>query len=162
METCTSCHTGIDFKAGQGHSQQNDNSNCVACHNASWTEEIHLGGFNSTKALIDTYGINTTSTIDAASQAATISIQVVDSSGAEVDINSILPMVQRFEIITNVGETTSPLVTMVKILSTQLKTALSTPLMALQLKMESWFTPLLKTLNLTQKLVLITKQHSPS
>ncbi|QLE84960.1 OmcA/MtrC family decaheme c-type cytochrome [Shewanella sp. Scap07] len=103
METCTSCHTGIDFKAGQGHSQQNDNSNCVACHNASWTEEIHLGGFNSTKALIDTYGINTTSTIDAASQAATISIQVVDSSGAEVDINSILPMVQRFEIITNVG-----------------------------------------------------------
>ncbi|WP_332871145.1 MULTISPECIES: OmcA/MtrC family decaheme c-type cytochrome [unclassified Shewanella] len=103
MQTCTSCHTGIDFVAGKGHSQQADNSNCVACHNASWTEELHTSSFGDTKALIDTYGINVASTIDSTTQAATISIQVVDSSGAEVDISTILPMVQRFEVITNVG-----------------------------------------------------------
>ncbi|MCL1093230.1 OmcA/MtrC family decaheme c-type cytochrome [Shewanella kaireitica] len=103
METCTSCHTNIDFEAGKGHSQQADNSNCIACHNSSWTEELHTSSFGDTKALIDTYGINVTSTIDSTTTAATISIQVVDSTGAEVDINTILPMVQRFEVITNVG-----------------------------------------------------------
>ena len=103
METCTSCHTGIDFEAGKGHSQQADNSNCIACHNSSWTEELHTSSFGDTKALIDTYGINVNSTIDSTTTAATISIQVVDSTGAEVDINTILPMVQRFEVITNVG-----------------------------------------------------------
>ncbi|MEZ9197248.1 OmcA/MtrC family decaheme c-type cytochrome [Shewanella sp. 10N.286.54.B9] len=103
METCTSCHTNIDFEAGKGHSQQADNSNCIACHNSSWTEELHTSSFGDTKALIDTYGINVTSSIDSTTAAATISIQVVDSAGAEVDINTILPMVQRLEVITNVG-----------------------------------------------------------
>lgn len=103
METCTSCHVNIDFQAGKGHSQQSDNSNCVACHNASWTEELHTSSFGDTKALIDTYGINVASAIDTTTQAATVSIQVVDAAGNAVDINTILPMVQRFEIITNVG-----------------------------------------------------------
>ncbi|QYJ92573.1 OmcA/MtrC family decaheme c-type cytochrome [Shewanella spartinae] len=103
METCTSCHVNIDFKAGKGHSQQNDNSNCVACHNASWTAELHTQAGNDKKALIDQYGLNVESTINTEGTAATISVQVVDASGAAVDINTILPMVQRFEIVTNVG-----------------------------------------------------------
>ncbi|MCL1042143.1 MULTISPECIES: OmcA/MtrC family decaheme c-type cytochrome [Shewanella] len=103
METCTSCHVNVDFKAGKGHSQQNDNSNCVACHNASWTAELHTQAGNDKKALIDQYGLNVESVINAETKAATISIEVVDSSGAAVDINTILPMVQRFEIVTNVG-----------------------------------------------------------
>ncbi|MDO6774840.1 OmcA/MtrC family decaheme c-type cytochrome [Shewanella sp. 3_MG-2023] len=103
METCSSCHTGIDFEAGQGHPQQSDNSNCIACHNASWTEEIHTGDFVEKKALMDQYGINVDSTIDPTTQNATISIQVVDSNGENVDLNTISAMVQRIEIITNVG-----------------------------------------------------------
>ncbi|WP_428619012.1 multiheme c-type cytochrome, partial [Shewanella sp.] len=80
-----------------------DNSNCVACHNASWTAELHTQAGNDKKALIDQYGLNVESVINAETKAATISIEVVDSSGAAVDINTILPMVQRFEIVTNVG-----------------------------------------------------------
>ena len=54
MEACGSCHTNIDFPAGQGHPTQQDNSNCVACHNSDWTMSAHsqadtdavLGQFN--------------------------------------------------------------------------------------------------------------------
>ncbi|WP_326490246.1 OmcA/MtrC family decaheme c-type cytochrome [Shewanella sp. AS1] len=103
MEVCSSCHVGIDFKAGKGHSQQNDNANCIACHNASWTESIHTDKAVQKKALIDQYGINVESVIDASTQAATISIAVVDAAGNAVDINTILPQVHRFEVVTNVG-----------------------------------------------------------
>ncbi|QYJ87387.1 OmcA/MtrC family decaheme c-type cytochrome [Shewanella mesophila] len=103
METCTSCHVNIDFQAGKGHSQQSDNSNCVACHNASWTEEIHSENAIQKKALIDQYGIQTESTIDSTTKAATISIQIVNTAGENVDINDVLPMIQRVEIVTNVG-----------------------------------------------------------
>ncbi|MCG9696211.1 OmcA/MtrC family decaheme c-type cytochrome [Shewanella sp. Isolate11] len=41
MEACGSCHTAIDFKAGQGHPAQANNSNCVACHNPDWTASAH-------------------------------------------------------------------------------------------------------------------------
>ncbi|ABZ77333.1 decaheme cytochrome c MtrF [Shewanella halifaxensis HAW-EB4] len=41
MEACGSCHTNIDFPAGQGHPTQVDNSNCVACHNSDWTISAH-------------------------------------------------------------------------------------------------------------------------
>ncbi|MCL1093226.1 OmcA/MtrC family decaheme c-type cytochrome [Shewanella kaireitica] len=41
MEACGSCHTDIDFPAGQGHPTQQDNSNCVACHNSDWTMSAH-------------------------------------------------------------------------------------------------------------------------
>ncbi|MGS0690664.1 OmcA/MtrC family decaheme c-type cytochrome [Shewanella sp. 30m-9] len=41
MEACGSCHTNIDFPAGQGHPTQVDNSNCVACHNSDWTMNAH-------------------------------------------------------------------------------------------------------------------------
>ena len=43
MQSCGSCHTNINFPAGQGHPMQADNSNCVACHNAQWTTEVHSG-----------------------------------------------------------------------------------------------------------------------
>lgn len=41
MEACGSCHTNINFPAGEGHPAQPTNANCVACHNADWTAEVH-------------------------------------------------------------------------------------------------------------------------
>ena len=46
METCGSCHTRIDFKAGEGHPTQSNNANCVACHNSDWTASVHNDGGN--------------------------------------------------------------------------------------------------------------------
>lgn len=46
MEACGSCHTRIDFKAGEGHPAQANNANCVACHNAQWTANVHNDGGN--------------------------------------------------------------------------------------------------------------------
>ncbi|MCL1042147.1 OmcA/MtrC family decaheme c-type cytochrome [Shewanella marisflavi] len=46
MEACGSCHTYIDFKAGEGHPAQLNNANCVACHNADWTASVHNDGGN--------------------------------------------------------------------------------------------------------------------
>ncbi len=102
METCTSCHTNIDFQAGQGHSQQADNSNCIACHNASWTEEIHTEGFTQTKALIDTYGMNTALVVNQ-DKTATVTVSLIDANGEAVNATTLLPMLQRVEATTNVG-----------------------------------------------------------
>ncbi|QFU25241.1 OmcA/MtrC family decaheme c-type cytochrome [Shewanella eurypsychrophilus] len=44
MEACGSCHTDINFPAGEGHPAQADNSNCVACHNSQWTMNVHNDG----------------------------------------------------------------------------------------------------------------------
>ncbi|HAY94028.1 OmcA/MtrC family decaheme c-type cytochrome, partial [Shewanella sp.] len=101
--SCGSCHSTVDFAAGKGHSQQLDNSNCIACHNSDWTAELHTSKTTATKNLINQYGIETSSTINTETKAATISIQVVDASGAAVDLKTILPKVQRLEVITNVG-----------------------------------------------------------
>ena len=101
--SCGSCHTNVDFAAGKGHSQQSDNSNCIACHNSDWTETLHTSGSSDKKALISQYGIDVTSTINADTQAATVSIQLVDAQGNAVDINDVLPMIQRVEVVTNVG-----------------------------------------------------------
>ncbi|MEZ9819421.1 OmcA/MtrC family decaheme c-type cytochrome [Shewanella sp. 10N.286.45.A1] len=103
METCTSCHTGIDFEAGKGHSQQADNSNCIACHNSSWTEELHTEGFAQKKAVIDQIGMTATLTGVAEDQSAELSITFTDATGAAIDANSILPKIKRVESITNVG-----------------------------------------------------------
>lgn len=46
MEACGSCHTDINFPAGEGHPAQADNSNCVACHNSDWTMSAHNDGGN--------------------------------------------------------------------------------------------------------------------
>lgn len=46
MESCGSCHTRVDFKAGEGHPAQANNANCVACHNSDWTANVHNDGGN--------------------------------------------------------------------------------------------------------------------
>ncbi len=105
METCTSCHTGIDFKAGQGHSQQNDNSNCVACHNASWTEEIHLGKFVQRKAFVDQYGMQATLSAVATDSGSdtTLSVTITDAAGTAIDAATLVESIEQLETITNVG-----------------------------------------------------------
>jgi len=106
METCSSCHTDIDFKTGQGHSQQVDNSNCVACHNASWTEEIHTTAFTEKKAFIDLYGMTATLTANKASvddKSATLSVTILDATGTAIDASSLVSKIQRLETNTNVG-----------------------------------------------------------
>lgn len=105
METCTSCHVNIDFKAGEGHSQQDDNSNCIACHNASWTEELHMGDFVQKKAFIEQYGMEASLTAvktDAGSETS-LSISITDAAGAAVDAASLLTSIEQLESITNVG-----------------------------------------------------------
>ncbi|WP_394132831.1 OmcA/MtrC family decaheme c-type cytochrome [Shewanella maritima] len=106
MEVCTSCHVDIDFKAGTGHPQQQDNSNCVACHNASWTEEIHTSGLAQKKAFIDMYGMSTTLTANKADEndmSATLSVTILDDEGNKVDATSLVSKLARVETITNVG-----------------------------------------------------------
>ncbi|QIR14125.1 OmcA/MtrC family decaheme c-type cytochrome [Shewanella aestuarii] len=106
METCTSCHTNIDFKAGQGHSQQLDNSNCIACHNASWTEELHTGDFVQKKAFIDMYGMSATlvaNKADDADLSATLTVSILNANGQALDANTLITKIQRLETITNVG-----------------------------------------------------------
>lgn len=106
METCTSCHTNIDFKAGKGHSQQLDNSNCIACHNASWTEEIHTTPFTEKKAFIDMYGMSATLSANKADEndmSAALTVSILDAKGNMLDVTSLVSKIQRLETITNVG-----------------------------------------------------------
>ena len=105
METCTSCHVNIDFKAGQGHSQQADNSNCIACHNASWTEELHTDGFAQKKAFVDQYGMEASLTAvktDAGSDT-TLSVTITNADGTAIDAATLVTSIQQLETITNVG-----------------------------------------------------------
>ncbi|QDF66656.1 OmcA/MtrC family decaheme c-type cytochrome [Shewanella sp. SNU WT4] len=102
METCTSCHTTIDFKAGKGHSQQVDNSNCVACHNSQWTTEIHTGKVNTKKELINSYGLSS-ELVANSNNTATLTVTITDKAGTAVDAASLLPKIKQLETITNVG-----------------------------------------------------------
>ncbi len=106
METCSSCHTDIDFKTGQGHPQQVDNSNCIACHNASWTETLHTSAFSEKKAFINQYAMSATLVANKATaddKSATLSVTIVDANGTAIDATSIVSKIQRLETITNVG-----------------------------------------------------------
>ncbi|MBV7316561.1 OmcA/MtrC family decaheme c-type cytochrome [Shewanella sp. NIFS-20-20] len=102
METCSSCHTNIDFVSGQGHPAQADNSNCIACHNASWTEEIHLSKSQDKQAFINSYGLDSSLTVSA-DNIATISVGIVDAAGNSVDLQKMIGQIQQLETITNVG-----------------------------------------------------------
>ncbi|MGI2259331.1 OmcA/MtrC family decaheme c-type cytochrome [Shewanella sp. GXUN23E] len=103
METCSSCHTDIDFKAGNGHPAQSDNSNCIACHNASWTEEIHLSKSTDKRNLINSYGLESSLSIDPQTKLGTISVGIVDATGKALDAQQMLSQIQQLETITNVG-----------------------------------------------------------
>tara|TARA_R110002050_G_scaffold3108_3_gene16386 strand:- start:6382 stop:8367 length:1986 start_codon:yes stop_codon:yes gene_type:complete len=106
MEACSSCHTDIDFKTGQGHPQQVDNSNCIACHNASWTEELHTTSYTQKKTFIDLYGMTATLTANKSSaedKSATLSVTILDANGTAIDATSLVSKIQRVETITNVG-----------------------------------------------------------
>ncbi|MCL1097429.1 OmcA/MtrC family decaheme c-type cytochrome [Shewanella gelidii] len=102
METCTSCHTNIDFKAGEGHSQQDNNANCIACHNSQWTAEIHSEQALAKKAVIDQLGLSA-SLVGNSDDTATLTISLLDANSQAVDINSMLSKIQRVEATTNVG-----------------------------------------------------------
>ncbi|MCL1151003.1 OmcA/MtrC family decaheme c-type cytochrome [Shewanella ulleungensis] len=106
METCSSCHTDIDFKTGEGHSQQADNSNCVACHNASWTETLHISAFSEKQTLINQYGMSAMLVANKATDddmSATLSVTLTDANGTAIDATTLVSKIQRIETITNVG-----------------------------------------------------------
>ncbi|MCH1928963.1 OmcA/MtrC family decaheme c-type cytochrome [Shewanella sp. A25] len=100
--TCGSCHTGVDFAAGQGHSQQLDNSNCIACHNSAWTEELHTSTTSNKKAVQAQYGMTAT-LVGQSDNTAVLTVSILDANGAAVDANSVLDKIKRIETITNVG-----------------------------------------------------------
>ena len=92
METCSSCHTDIDFKAGKGHPAQSDNSNCIACHNASWTEEIHLMQPLAKKQLIDSHllsaSMSTTQSING-NTPVKLEVALTDKQGNPIDLSTV-------------------------------------------------------------------------
>lgn len=101
-QSCGSCHTNIDFAAGKGHSQQVDNSNCVACHNSDWTAELHSAQGQVAKEVVAKLGM------DAMLQGnddntATLTLTITDAAGNAVDASSLIAKIQRIETITNVG-----------------------------------------------------------
>ncbi len=102
METCSSCHTDIDFKTGNGHPAQSDNSNCIACHNASWTEDIHLAKSTNKRDFINSYGLDSSLSVSA-DNIGTISVGIVDANGNPVDVQKMIGQIQQLETITNVG-----------------------------------------------------------
>ncbi|MCH1919358.1 OmcA/MtrC family decaheme c-type cytochrome [Shewanella sp. A3A] len=101
-ETCGSCHTNIDFANGTGHSVQQDNSSCVACHTTEWTQEVHNEGITNKRAVIDSRGIQATLTAND-DNTATIRITLQDGAGNPLDAQSELPKIKRLETATNVG-----------------------------------------------------------
>ncbi len=100
--TCGSCHTDIDFAAGKGHSQQLDNSNCIACHNSEWTKELHTANTTAKKAVQTQYGMNAT-LIAQSDDTAVLTVSILDANGAAIDANTVLSKIKRIETITNVG-----------------------------------------------------------
>lgn len=100
--TCGSCHANIDFTAGQGHSQQSDNSNCIACHNSQWTTEIHTGKTADTLAVIDQVGMQA-SLVGQANDTAILTVTLLDSTGTPVDAATLQAKIKRLETVTNVG-----------------------------------------------------------
>ncbi|QSX34886.1 OmcA/MtrC family decaheme c-type cytochrome [Shewanella avicenniae] len=101
-QACGSCHNDIDFATGVGHTVQQDNSSCVACHTAEWTEEVHSEAITHKRAVIDTRGMQVSVT-GHDDNTATISINLLDGEGNVLDLAAELPKIKRLETITNVG-----------------------------------------------------------
>lgn len=102
MEVCSSCHVDIDFAAGKGHSQQLDNSNCIACHNSNWTAELHTGKTAEKKAVMAQLGMSAT-LAGQEDNTAVLTVSVFDKDGNVIDAASVQDKIKRLETITNVG-----------------------------------------------------------
>jgi len=102
MEVCSSCHVDIDFAAGKGHSQQLDNSNCIACHKSDWTAELHTAKTADKKAVIAQLGMSATLAAQA-DNTAVLTVSILDKDGNAIDAASIQNKIKRLETITNVG-----------------------------------------------------------
>ncbi|PTA49841.1 cytochrome C [Shewanella morhuae] len=100
--TCGSCHSNIDFAAGKGHSQQLDNSNCIACHNSNWTAEIHTGKTADKKAVIAQLGMSAVLAAQA-DDAAVLTVSILDKDGNAIDAATVQDKIKRLETATNVG-----------------------------------------------------------
>ena len=100
--TCGSCHSNIDFAAGKGHSQQLDNSNCIACHNSNWTAEIHTGKTADKKAVIAQLGISAALAAQA-DDTAILTVSILDKDGNAIDAATVQDKIKRLETATNVG-----------------------------------------------------------
>ncbi|MGE6380068.1 OmcA/MtrC family decaheme c-type cytochrome [Shewanella baltica] len=100
--TCGSCHSTVDFAAGKGHSQQLDNSNCIACHNSDWTAELHTGKTADKKAVIAQLGMQAT-LIGQADDTAILTVSILDKDGNAIDAATVQDKIKRLESVTNVG-----------------------------------------------------------
>ncbi|MDT3306871.1 OmcA/MtrC family decaheme c-type cytochrome [Shewanella vaxholmensis] len=102
MEVCSSCHVDIDFAAGKGHSQQLDNSNCIACHNSDWTAELHTGKTAEKKAVMAQLGMSAT-LAGQEDNTAVLTVSVFDKDGNAIDAATVQDKIKRLETVTNVG-----------------------------------------------------------
>ncbi|MGL5028143.1 MAG: OmcA/MtrC family decaheme c-type cytochrome [Shewanella oncorhynchi] len=102
MEVCSSCHVDIDFAAGKGHSQQLDNSNCIACHNSDWTAELHTGKTADKKAVIAQLGMSA-ALAGQADDTAVLTVSILDKDGNAIDAATVQDKIKRLESVTNVG-----------------------------------------------------------
>ncbi|KZK69815.1 cytochrome C [Shewanella baltica] len=100
--TCGSCHSTVDFAAGKGHSQQLDNSNCIACHNSDWTAELHSGKTADKKAVIAQLGMQAT-LLGQADDTAILTVSILDKDGNAIDAATVQDKIKRLESVTNVG-----------------------------------------------------------
>ncbi|MGI2056052.1 OmcA/MtrC family decaheme c-type cytochrome [Shewanella baltica] len=100
--TCGSCHSTVDFAAGKGHSQQLDNSNCIACHNSDWTAELHTGKTADKKAVITQLGMQAT-LVGQADDTAILTVSILDKDGNAIDAATVQDKIKRLESVTNVG-----------------------------------------------------------
>lgn len=100
--SCGSCHSTVDFAAGKGHSQQLDNSNCIACHNSDWTAELHTAKTADKKAVIAQLGMSAT-LAGQADNTAVLTVSILDKDGSAIDAATVQNKIKRLESVTNVG-----------------------------------------------------------
>ncbi|MFB2761905.1 cytochrome C, partial [Shewanella xiamenensis] len=82
--------------------QQLDNSNCIACHNSTWTAELHTAKTADKKAVIAQLGMSATLAAQA-DNTAVLTVSILDKDGNAIDAASVQNKIKRLETITNVG-----------------------------------------------------------
>ncbi len=102
MEACGSCHSDIDFKAGQGHPQQDDNANCIACHNSQWTNEVHSETQLAKEKFAFGYQLQAQMQVNA-DRTATLTVTILDKQQNLVDATTLVPYIYRLKASTNIG-----------------------------------------------------------